>query len=84
MHAQAQLPGELAVGEEIQRVHTQGEHIGTFFVSGPHLLDHTAYLQTIEGTDHRDFTLYYLAAVEALMQQDERVKLGHAFRISIC
>ena len=84
MHAQAQLPGELAVGEEIKRVHTQGEHVGTFFVSGPQVLDYAAYLRAVEGTDQKDFTLYYLAAMEALMEQDERVRQGQAFRISIC
>lgn len=83
MHAQAQLPEDQAREDELKHVHNSGPHIGTFFVTGPNLLDSDTYIRKVDGKPD-DFSLYYIAALDALMDQDERVRNGHAFRISIC
>jgi hypothetical protein len=83
MHAQAQLPGEIATASEQDRVHTSGPHIGTFFVSGPHILDSDPYIKKVDGKKD-DYSKFYAAALDALMEQDSRVRNGQAFRITIC
>lgn len=83
MQAQAQLPGKIAIGKEKDKVHTTGPHSGTFFVSGPTIIDGSAYIKKVDGQAD-DYGVFYMAALEALMEQDPRVKSGHAFRITIC
>ena len=83
MHAQAQLPREIATASEKDRVHKTGSHIGTFFVSGPQVLDADALIEKVDGKKD-NYSKFYAAALEALMEQDPRVKNGQAFRITIC
>lgn len=75
MHAQAQLDAAVATEQERRegRVRDHGPMKGTFWVSGPHV-SHTT----------PDFGPGYVAALQALLDQDERVRAGHAFAITIC
>jgi len=73
--ATAQLPGELAVGEEKERIHTTGSDIGTFWVSGP--------IIQITRDEEGSFREAYSKALAALMDHDSRVRDGEAFAIHI-
>lgn len=81
MHISAQLPGELAVGEEKKNIHQTGHHIGTFFVS------HNTYIgledlpENEDGT--RDFTEAYVKTLREFMAVEPRVREGQAFRVEI-
>lgn len=81
MNISAQLPGELAVGEEKDRIHTSGPDIGTFWVSSYTYLSWEDLYKDESGVS--DFTESYVKTLRDFMAAEPRVREGHAFRVGI-
>ena len=77
MNISAQLPGELAVGEEKERIHTKGSDIGTFWVSHHFQVNH----EDIHDNGTYDLTAAYGKGLQEFFESDTRVREGHFFQI---
>ena len=84
VHAQAHLDGAVITEQEISegRLHTSGPDVGTFYVSGPHVSWDDAARDPETGKI-LDFGPSYVRALQALIDQDERIRQGHAYKITI-
>lgn len=79
MNISAKIPGELAVGAEKERVHTSGSDKGCLYIMNHY---ETSHLVTTGDAD-LDFKAAYLHTLERFLEDEPRVRTGHAFEVHI-